>query len=278
MWQQTQPFQGQQQPQATTPLPAEQPLPAQAQAQRSSLPLVPILLLTIVILLVIGAAGLIYYIPFGHPAELRAQATSVAQAFLAAQMPQNIYTNATSGKPTINDPLNDPGKSIWSNSGSGTQNCLFQNNAYHIHLAGGNGFLQCFSTVNGLSNFAFQVQLVISSGSEGGLLFRVNDSETSYFSFGITQSGFYFVDLINGPNQGTRLNYGPSSAINTVPGEPNLLTVIAQGSSIYTYINKQYVSTIHDNANTPGSIALFASRGPNPLTDVAFSNAKVWKL
>jgi len=280
VWQQSQsfPVQEQFQPQATTLPFVSQPLPAQPESQRSGLPLVPTLLLVIVVLLVIGAGGLIYYIPFGHPAELRVQATSVAQDFLAAQLPQNIYTNATGGKPTINDPLNDPSKSIWGNTGGGTQNCLFQNNAYHIHLAGGNGFLPCFSTASGLSNFAFQVQIVISSGSRGGLLFRIDDSETSFYSFGITQSGFYFVDLILGPNQGIRLNYGPSPAIKTAPGESNLLTVIARNSTLYIYINKQSISIIHDNNNTSGSIGLFAVRGPDPTTDVAFSNAKVWKL
>jgi len=240
-----------------------------------------ILLLIIIALLIIGSSGLIYYVAAAHPANLRAQATSVAQDFLTAQAqsmsPQGIYNQATRGKPAINDPLSSANGSIWSESSQGNGRCLFTNGAFHAQLSGKASFIGCFANSTRLSDFAFQVQMTIASGLRGGLFFRTGNTQADSYAFETASDGFYALTVINGTN-GVVLNSGPSPAIETGQNQSNLLTVIARGNDIYLYINKQYIAMVNDSTFGSGKIGLFAISGDNPQADIAFSNAQVWKL
>ena len=267
-----------QQPQPTSQSLADQSLPIQQEAQRRDSSLARPLLLTILALLIIGGGGLIYYVSIGRPAEFHAQATAIAQTFLTPVSPQDVYTNSTSGKPMINDPLNSPGSSTWRASGGIGNSCAFTNGAYHLSMSGNTFITQCFSKAGSLSDFAFQVRMTITQGSLGGLVFRVDDTQSNYYFFFVRSDGFYGLLLHTSTNQVKLLNYGPSSAINAGLNQQNLLTVIARGSSIYLYVNKQYIATANDPTFRSGGIGLFASREVNPTGDVAFSNAQVWKL
>jgi eukaryotic-like serine/threonine-protein kinase len=231
-------------------------------------------------LVVIGSSGLLYYAAAAHPANLHAQATSVAQDFLTAQArsmsPQGIYNQATRGKPAINDPLSSANGSIWSETGQGNRRCLFTNRAFHANLSGQALSIICPPNDTRLSNFAFQVQITIIQGNaDGGIVFRSGGAGS--YIFDITSDGFYEFVVING-NQGKILNFGPASAIKAGLDQPNLLTAIARDSNIYLYINKQFIAIASDSTFQTGSIGLLAFRNPNPPADVAFSNAQVWKL
>ncbi len=267
-----------QQPQPTSQPVADQSLPIQQEAQRRDSSLARPLLLTILALLIIGGGGLIYYVSIGRPAEFHAQATAIAQTFLTPVPPQNVYTNSTSGKPMINDPLNSPGSSTWSASGSIGNSCAFTNGAYHLSMSGNTFITQCFSNTSSLSDFAFQIRMTITQGSLGGLVFRVDNTQSNYYFFFVRSDGFFGLLLHTSTNQVRLLNYGPSSAINAGLNQQNLLTVIARGSSIYLYVNKQYIATTNDPTFRSGGIGLFASREANATGDVAFNNAQVWKL
>jgi len=261
-----------------TPASTAQTLPA----QQRGLSLERILLLIIIALVVIGGSGLIYYTAAAHPANLHAQATSVAQDFLTAQArsmsPQGIYTQATRGKPAINDPLSGANGSIWSESSQGNSRCLFTNGAFHAQLPGKTTSIECFANSDKLSNFAFQVQVTIVNGLEGGLLFRVGNTQTSFYGFVVSSDGFYQLATINGTNLPIALNYAPSPAIKTGLNQSNLLTVIARGNNMYLYINKQYVTAVNDNTYASGGLGLLAASGSSPSADIAFSNAQVWQL
>ncbi len=241
-----------------------------------------ILLLIIIALVVIGGSGLIYYTAAAHPANLHAQATSVAQDFLTAQArsmsPQGIYTQATRGKPAINDPLSDANGSIWTEASQGNSHCLFTNGAFHAQLPAQATSIGCFANSDRLSNFAFQVQMTIANGLEGGLLFRVGNTQTSYYAFVVSSDGFYQLTAINSTNLPVALNFAPSVAIKTGLNQSNLLTVIARGNAMYLYINKQYVTTVNDNTYTSGGLGLLAVSGGSPSADIAFNNAQVWQL
>ncbi len=240
-----------------------------------------ILLLIIIALVVIGGSGLIYYRAAAHPANLHAQATSIAQDFLTAQVqsmsPQGIFNQATRGKPAINDPLSSANGSVWSESSLGNGRCLFTNGAFHALLSGKASFTVCFANSTRLSDFAFQVQMTIASGVRGGLLFRTGNSQAYSYAFDVASDGFYTLAVINGTS-GVVLNFGPSPAIKTGLNQSNLLTVIARGNNIYLYINKQYIAMVNDSTFSSGKIGLFAISGDNPQADIAFSNAQVWQL
>lgn len=235
-----------------------------------------ILSLLIVALLIIGGSGLIYYALVGHPAALHAQATAVAQDFLTAQTPQHIYAQTTSSRPAINDPLSKP-SSIWNESGSIGNGCTFTNGAYHLTVSGSTFVTACFARTNDLSDFAFQVQMTITQGLGGGLLLRADSTQSSSYIFFISPNGFYRFSLLGGTNRGKILNFSASSAIKTALNQQNLLTAIAHGSTIYLYINKQYVTSVRDSTLKSGGIGLIAEGGPNLSGDVGFSNAQVWK-
>lgn len=267
-----------QQPQPVSPPSADQSLPIQQEEQRRVSSLARSLLFTIIALLIIGGGGLIYYVTIGRPAEFHAQATAIAQTILTPMSPQDVYTTSTRGRPMINDPLSSPGSSIWSESGSTGNSCAFTSGAYHLSMSGNTLITQCFSSANNLSDFAFQVRMTITQGSLGGLVFRVDNTQSNYYFFFVRSDGYYGLLLHSSTNQGKILNYGPSSTINTGLNQQNLLTVIARGSNIYLYINKQYIASTNDPTFRSGGIGLFASRETNPTGDVAFSNAQVWKL
>jgi hypothetical protein len=120
--------------------------------------------------------------------------------------------------------------------------------------------------------------MTIANGLEGGLLFRVDNTQTSYYAFVVSSDGFYQLTTINGTNLPIALNSAPSPAIKTGLNQSNLLTVIARGNDMYLYINKQYVTTVNDNTYTSGGLGLLAVSGSSPSADIAFSSAQVWKL
>jgi hypothetical protein len=271
------------QSQLTSPPSAPQSISQQRNAERRSPSHVTTLLLVILSILIIDGSGLIYYVPFAHSAGLQAQATTIAQTFLTAQAqatsPQAIYMQATKAKPTIDDPLSDPSSSIFSDDFSGTeQTCGFVSGAFHISTPD-RAFYNCFSKVANLSNFVFQVQMTITQGYEGGILFRAGKTLSSYYIFSLSSYGFYDIGIIGSVSQTKDFNYSPDPVIKSGLGQPNLLTVIAIGSTIYLYVNKQYIATVIDSTYKSGEIGLQAFGGLIPSsTDVAFSNAQVWKL
>jgi len=57
-----------------------------------------------------------------------------------------------------------------------------------------------------------------------------------------------------------------------------MLTVIAQDTSFYLYINRKYVDKVIDTSYSVGEFGFFVTRGDGAATDVAFSQAEVWKL
>jgi hypothetical protein len=234
-----------------------------------------ILLLIIIALVVIGGSGLIYYTAAAHPANLHAQATRVAQDFMTVQAqsmsPEGIYTQATSGKPVIDDSLSNPARSTWQNTSS---ICTFTQGALHI-IGQANFSYFCHSSRQ-FSNFAFQVQVTIIKGNNGGLVFRANESPLLHYLFGINANGFYTLDVLTN-NAVKLLNYGPSAAIRTELGQSNLLTVITRGNTIYLYINKQFVGSANDSTFGSGEVGMFANSYAGPA-DVAFNNAQVWQL
>src|SRR6266702_4453388 len=234
-----------------------QPAVAQQPPQRQGLSLWAITLSVILALLIIGGAGgLIYYATGPYPAELHAQATAVVQNVLAQQQqanaqatanvanltPQELYTRITSGKPAISDPLDSINHSLF------------------------------------VSNFAFQAQMTIIKGDAGGLVFRLNSDTSSLNSylFLIDRLGGYSLVALQNTNNARLLVNGVNPSIKVGLNQSNLLTVLALGSNLFVYVNKQYITRVGDNTFSSGIVGVFAT-GAN-ATDVAFSNAQIWRL
>lgn len=277
-----------------------------------------ILLIVLAGLLLLGGGGLIYYTAIYQPAQQHAQATATvqtqlttqAQATLQANMQatgtaqafanatvtavavataqvqatatalQNLYTQATSGTPTLNDSLTSQGSGNWAvyNLPSG-ETCQFTGGALHAGASKTFGAF-CFAANSNFSDFAYQVDLTILQGDTAGIIFRANSSATVFYFLSINPNGNYSLAVIGGAagSSGTNLAVGTSPAIKTGLNQPNELTILARGSTFYIYINQQYVATATDTTASSGKIGVIAANTANQASDVAFTNAKVWPL
>jgi mRNA-degrading endonuclease toxin of MazEF toxin-antitoxin module len=260
---------------------------------RRALPVgIVVLLIVLALLVIISGSGFTYYIVVLRPAEFNAQATAVVQTVLttearhatataSALSPQDLYSQAISGSPVLNDSLSSANTSgtDWPENSGQVGSCTYAGGAYHIKVLQTSFFAPCMSTSRSLSNFAFQVQLAIN-GDGGGIIFRDSTSTTNdirgYF-FAISSVGQFALIIRQGASQSQTLQQGFSPAVNTGPNQPNLLTVIARSNTLYLYINRQFITSAKDEHYSSGGIALYAFNAGH-LTDVAFSNAQVWNL
>ncbi len=206
------------------------------------------LLIVVLVLLLVGGSIAIFYTQVYQP-QMHAQATATSQARI------NVFPTNSSG-------------------GS----CGFTAGAYHSTMTTKSFFQPCYSQASNFSNFALQVQMIITQGDEGGVIFRANNSSSAFYLFRISQSGAYdlYVYVDSQGSHARRLLSGSSTIINT-GNQANTITVIADNSNLYFYVNQQYLDGKTDTNYSSGQIGLFGESDTNS-TDVAFSNLKVWTL
>ncbi len=278
--------------------PTQSPLMGQKiqneQSNRPSVAMIAILIILLA-LLITGGSGLGYYAVVKRPAEFQAQATAVTQklfateakgtaqayalatATAAALTPDDIYNKATSGIPVINDPLDSKQGSSWLQLEASGNGCLFYGGAYHIKLTTNLLSGDCFAFDSMFSNLAFQVQLTFFQGDAGGIIFRYNSNgNPSCYLFEITRLGEYTLYSVKG-NDSTMLAGGYSNVINTGLYMHNVLTVVAEGSHMYLYVNKLSITSVSNSNYSSGQVALFGGSIAGS-TDIAFNNAQVWAL
>jgi serine/threonine protein kinase len=208
-------------------------------------------------------------------ATAASKATATASA-IAKISPQQLYKMSTSGQPTFVDPLIGPDKNGWSNIGG----CVFRDGKYHAIVAANESFLPCSAENTNFCNMTYQVQMTILGGDGGGPMIRSN-MISSNFAYGdrvrVGPNGSY--DIVN-PEKALQPN-AFSPAIHTGYNTTNLVTLIARGSDLYLYINKQFVTHVTDTTTVCGQIGLmsvnFTKAVDVPqLADVAFSNIQIW--
>lgn len=205
------------------------------------------------------------------------QATATAAAF------QNLYNSSTSGAPALNDPLSDNSRSNGWDTGPSTSggSCQFTSGAYHATIPNNSFFQTCYASSSNFTNFAFSVQMKIVQGDCGGMLFRAADVNNSKFYYWrICLGGSYDLYLYTSSSGSTAqdLTTSTTSPFNAGLNQNNLLTVIAKGQTIYLFVNRQEVDSVNDGTYGQGEIGLSAESFSNTTTEVAYSNAEVWKL
>ncbi len=260
------------------------------------------LFLVIVAGLLILASSLIYWVAVARPAQLHAQATataardatatSIAQARSTAQAEAQatslvisyqillgeIYNKATSGTPTITDPLQAQDSNNWEDDPPGENSCRFANGMYDVKTAAGQ-FEWCLAAATNFSNLAFQVEMRIVSGHSGGLVIRSDANGSGYYFRISTDGTFLGKGVLVKSNVGnyTPLFAGQSPAVKTGNDQFNQITVIALGSELFMYVNQQFVAKISDSTYTSGRIGVYADSDING-SEILFRNAQVWKL
>ena len=214
-------------------------------------------------------------------ATARASATAVASATAAAL--QSVLTQATSGNPVLNDPLSAPSSNNWdqfsATNATGSGSCTYTGGAYHSNMPQKSFFQPCFAEAPTFGDFAFQVQMTITQGDEGGIIFRADPVNSKFYLFRISQNGAYdlFLYVDNQGSHAKNLLSSSTTLFKTGQNQPNTITVVARGGNLYFYINSQYLDNASNTMFTSGKIGVFAESNTNP-TDVAFGNAKVWQL
>ena len=159
--------------------------------------------------------------------------------------------------------------------------CKFQDGAYHA-IAPNNGYkVTCPASSTNFNNFAFQVDMKIIDGDCGGIFFRANPSSnlSQYYYFHVCQNGTYALlryDKQDSPAQ-KLVDITSSPFINSGYNQINTLTVVAQTDTMYLYVNGHYINNVKDSLYSNGQIGVVSANGSN-LTEVAFSNLKVWEL
>ena len=245
------------------------------------------------VVLAVGGSGLFTYMEFFSPSKSSSQgisATATALARLATANAtfsglsvQDIYARVTSGKPVINDPLNNQAGSTWKDerltTGTSISTCTFSNGAYSITSADLH-HMNCLSSSGNFSNFALQVEMTIVKGDLGGICFRTNSSGAEFYHFGLhaADGSYLFSADTNAPY--SLLADGTSSFIKPGLNQTYLITVIAVGSHFYFYVNTHFIIPVIDPDNTfsSGKIGLTAGSNTSPATEVIFRNVQMWKL
>jgi len=267
-----------------------------------------VLLLIIVLALLIGGSGLIYYVAVYHPNQVRTQATATAQsatntaqtranatataqaqahvnatataqaqAQATATALQTVYMQATSGTPVLNDSLASQSASNWSEYVTGSGSCAFSGGKLHASASAG-----CFAQATNFSDFAYQVQMTFVKGDGiGGIVFRYNNASQNFYFFTVSPEGSYLFFSGHTDQSGGLilkvLQNASTPAIKTGLNQLNQLAVVARGSKMYLYINQQYVDLMTDSSSSSGMIGVTSLKfGGSP--ELAFSDAQVWKL
>ena len=300
------------------PQPTPTPFTPKPQAPRPSPISRPMLLLlgAVALLLILSGVSLIFYSAVIHPAQLRAAATAtvqtaltqdargtataqaqanatataqanatataLAQATVQAQATatalQAIYTQATSGSPSLVSSLAYQDGNNWdaydTTDGGG---CHFVNGALQASVYTKSYYVPCLALNSNYSNFAFQVQMTIVQGDAGGLLFHASSDNANEYLFRVWSNGDYDLSVAKNNNSSQPLMQDHSAAIKTGSGQTNTLTIIMRGSTIYLYVNQQYLGSASDSTLSAGAVGVFAADQIGN-TDVAFTNAKAWAL
>ena len=241
------------------------------------------LLISILVVLLVGGSGVLYYTAVYQHNRPHVQATAppVPKAnATTAVAEENPYTH--SGRLVLSDPLHDnSGGHFWAEDSS---NCSFMDGAYHVKapIYPPEACLANDASTTDFSNFTFEVQMQILKGDVGGIIFRAVKQAASgnkFYDFFISHDGRYWVVRANESSYDP-LTSGTSSAIKQGINQTNIIAVVAQGSTFTLYVNHQKIALVADSTFSHGRVGFVAGPLDNPgnSTEVVFSNAKVWTL
>ncbi|MEO8970133.1 MAG: family 16 glycoside hydrolase [Ktedonobacteraceae bacterium] len=191
----------------------------------------------------------------------------------------NTFTSDTSSSATLTDPLTDnSNNNNWDTSnGAKASGCAFNNSTYHVIERQKGSFQPCLATATNFSDFLYEVQMTVDTGTQGGIVFRADGSQNSFYLFRIGIDGSYFLDLYKSATTSSTLLTGYSAAITPGLGQQNTVAVIAVQNTLDLYVNQQYVASVTDSSLSSGEIGV-ASYDNNVPTEIEFSNAQIWDL
>ncbi|HEV2580224.1 MAG TPA: zinc ribbon domain-containing protein [Ktedonobacteraceae bacterium] len=249
-----------------------------------------VVILLVVLALLVGGGGVFAFFSLSHrsPPSSQTPGTSTPTRTNATGTtgdPLQLYTRATSGSPTLVDPLDATNPNGWQAISSGGA-CTFAGKTLQLSAkAAGSGKSAigvCLALATDFSDFAYQVNTTISQGDIAGLTFRTDPFAGVVYQFGIDDTGGYILYTLVTNSAGKTalkiLTEGSNPAIKAGANQSNVLTVIAQGSSINLYANQQYLASVTDSTASGGEIGLFGENTNGGAVNITYSSIKVWQL
>jgi hypothetical protein len=207
-------------------------------------------------------------------------ATAVAQTNATATANANVTATAVastypfSANLKLDDPLSDNTKGAGWNTNA---NCSFSAGAYHAVESSNNTYATCTGIKTNYSDFTYQVTMQIAKGTYGGITFRGDDTNSKNYTFVLGQDGSYILFLYTGATNPKQLKSGTAASFITGNGQNNDIGVVARGSTISLYVNKQPVVSVTDNTYSSGQIGMIVYDTGNAVETI-YSNVKVWQL
>jgi hypothetical protein len=241
-----------------------------------------ILLLGLVLILLAADLGLFYFQQGNRANTNNGGTTPTTQAFNTTTTVVAAHSNPyppQSGTLVLNDPLSDNSKGYnWDVTPTSFGTCTFTGGAYDVVATNNHTYHRCGAQGTNFSNFTYEVEVKILTGSCAAMIFRGDFPNYHYYYFHICQDGSYALWLYtqNGPETKAFVE-SSSSSIHTGLGQSNLMAVVAMNDSITLYVNHQAIYTVHDSTYSQGEIGVAVDNDTSP-TEAVFSNAKVWML
>lgn len=228
--------------------------------------------MVVLCLVLVGVVTGVSVVYWPRPAQEYALSSAQRTALL------KMYAAVTNGQPVLRDPLRGQDNNDWD-TGTWHQgdSCSFHGGAYHIKSVEQSYYSWCIAEIPTFRNFAFQVSMTVMEGDGGGLVFRSEGKSGNYYYFHVGQDGSFGFAIFAVPGGEKDVLTGTSDRINTGIGQTNLLCVIARGSEIAMYVNRQPVAEAQDSAYQGGQVGVVADEDSD-TTDVAYSDAQVWAL
>jgi len=265
------------------------------QGRRSSLSMGRVILLVLLALILIAASFASFYFIIGPKllyatgpnttataqAQASANALATSRALSASATAQGRATATAEANPyppnsgtlAINAPLSNNSKGYgWEEGERDGGFCTFTGGTYHSTIPQSGFFHSCLALATHFTDFAFEVQAAVISGTSSGIVFRADRATTHLYYFILDERGnFYLKVYFDKFGTSSVIASGSNPAINA--DGHNLIAVVARGSQVDLYVNRHLIKTLSDTTFSSGQIGVVVLAG-----EVAFSNARVWKL
>lgn len=230
-----------------------------------------LLLLGIVLLLGISGTSLHYFL--GRTTNIFISAHTPTMSTIQNSSGSTPYFSR--GKLVLDDSLRDNSHDYsWDERGG----CQFPGDGYHVATAVKNYTFFCNAFARKFSNFIFESQMMILEGDSGGLIFRANADNSTFYYFRINQSGYYMLIIYTGHTSPAILADGTISSFHTGWHQSNLIAVLVNDGHIDLYANHEHVTGLTDDTYRQGQIGVAASTGSGGPVEVVFTNAKLWEI
>jgi serine/threonine protein kinase len=243
-------------------------------------PPVYVLMIAIPFVLVFLSGLMGFYFVTDHSETTPGKSTSLTPVII----PYPSYLPGK-GVEALYDPMKDDSKGYsWNPHPTDYPYCYFRGGTLHVWVVADDTttrrFRPCMPTTSDFTNFAYQINMTFIQGDCGGVVFRSHEPKEYYFY--ICQDGQYglvrYVQNVSDPTINVPLKSRYSSHIKTGLGQTNLLVVVAKGSNIDLYVNQYHIDGVQDSTYSNGTIGVLAKINTASRSEVAFSDAVVWKL